>query len=169
MALPNFFYPFLPMGFFWVKNSQKWRSHDPPSLTQLLSKQLGSQKKAHALLHECYDIILRYCLVLQFSLSCTLMQPEVAEQDSGPDPGDESSQTSFPENDELSDGSFGDCISTISLAGGVEMRDDEDDESPHVSSKSGGEMQLGIEASGLGLQEDSPDGLLCGEDYTCPR
>ena len=37
-----------------VKNSQKWYSHDPPSLTQSLSKQLGSHKKAHALLHECY-------------------------------------------------------------------------------------------------------------------
>jgi hypothetical protein len=96
------------------------------------------------------------------------MQLEVAEQDSGPDPGDESFETSFPEDDELSDGSFGDCILTISLADGVEMRDDDDDESSHKGSKSGEEMQLGIEAPGLGLQEDSPDGLLCGEDYTCP-
>ena len=37
-------------------------------------------------------------LVAGFS---TLMQSEVAEQDSGPDPGDESSQTSFPEDYEL--------------------------------------------------------------------
>jgi hypothetical protein len=98
------------------------------------------------------------------------MQSKPPEKGFGLDHGNESSISSFSDDDEISDASLGNNYSTISIINDSAVPGNDVDELHPTGIEADGEMDLGLEASGGGSHHDSGE-IIEGEggaDYLCP-